>query len=103
MAQPPILSLEGIALQQGGKWLFGGPDHEPLDLHVGPRDRIALIGRNGVGKTTLFRMIDGVIETDSQGREMGLNRMEEVLIETCEKNLGRVPLEPMEWTPGMLA
>ena len=35
MAQPPILSLEGIALQQGGKWLFGGPDHEPLDLHVG--------------------------------------------------------------------
>ena len=42
-------------------------------------------------------------ETDSQGREMGLDRMEEVLIETCEKNLGRVPLEPMEWTPGMLA
>ncbi|UYH55475.1 ATP-binding cassette domain-containing protein [Qipengyuania sp. SS22] len=65
MAQPPILSLEGIALQQGGKWLFGGPDHEPLDLHVGPRDRIALIGRNGVGKTTLFRMIDGQVETDA--------------------------------------
>ena len=42
-------------------------------------------------------------ETDPQGREMGLDRMEEVLIETCEKNLGRVPLEPMEWTPGMLA
>ena len=39
MAQPPILSLEGIALQQGGKRLFGGPDHEPLDLHVGPRER----------------------------------------------------------------
>ena len=65
MAQPPILSLEGIALQQGGKWLFGGPDHNPLDLHIGPRDRIALIGRNGVGKTTLFRMIDGQVETDA--------------------------------------
>ena len=65
MAQPPILSLEGIALQQGGKWLFGGPDHDPLDLHIGPRDRIALIGRNGVGKTTLFRMIDGRVETDA--------------------------------------
>jgi len=65
MAQPPILSLEGIALQQGGKWLFGGPDHDPLDLHIGPRDRIALIGRNGVGKTTLFRMIDGQVETDA--------------------------------------
>ena len=70
MAQPPILSLEGIALQQGGKWLFGGPDHEPLDLHVGPRDRIALIGRNGVGKTTLFRMIDGQVETDAGERKI---------------------------------
>ena len=69
MAQPPILSLEGMALQQGGKWLFGGPDHDPLDLHIGPRDRIALIGRNGVGKTTLFRMIDGRVETDAGQRK----------------------------------
>ncbi|MFK4003818.1 ABC-F family ATP-binding cassette domain-containing protein [Qipengyuania sp. NPDC077563] len=70
MAQPPILSLEGMALQQGGKWLFGGPDHEPLDLHIGPRDRLALIGRNGVGKTTLFRMIDGRIDTDAGMRKI---------------------------------
>ena len=70
MAQPPILSLEGMALQQGGKWLFGGPDHAPLDLHIGPRDRLALIGRNGVGKTTLFRMIDGRIETDAGTRKV---------------------------------
>ncbi len=70
MAQPPILSLEGMALQQGGKWLFGGPDNEPLDLHIGPRDRLALIGRNGVGKTTLFRMIDGRIETDAGTRKV---------------------------------
>ena len=70
MAQPPILSLEGMALQQGGRWLFGGPDHAPLDLHIGPRDRIALIGRNGVGKTTLFRMIDGQIETDAGLRKI---------------------------------
>ena len=42
-------------------------------------------------------------KTDSQGREMGLERMEEALIETCEKHLGRTPLEPVEWTQGMLA
>lgn len=41
--------------------------------------------------------------TDSQGRKMGLDRMEEALIETCEKHLGRTPLESVEWTPGMLA
>ncbi|MBC7158463.1 MAG: ABC-F family ATP-binding cassette domain-containing protein, partial [Porphyrobacter sp.] len=68
MAEPPILSWEGLALQQGGRWLFGGPDTagamHGLDIHVGPRDRLALIGRNGAGKTTLLRLIDGRIEAD---------------------------------------
>lgn len=70
MAQPPILSLEGIGLQQGGRWLFGGPDSEPFDLHIGPRDRLALIGRNGVGKTTLLRVIDDRIELDRGTRRV---------------------------------
>jgi len=42
-------------------------------------------------------------KNDSKGRKMGLERMEEALIETCEKHLGRTPLEPVEWTQGMLA
>ncbi|GGD89213.1 elongation factor 3 [Tsuneonella deserti] len=64
MAQPPILSWEGLGLQQGGRWLFGGPGTDGLDLHIGPRDRLALIGRNGAGKTTLFRLIDQQIDPD---------------------------------------
>ena len=46
MAEPPIVSWEGLGLQQGGGWLFGAPPSDGLDLHVGPRDRLALIGRN---------------------------------------------------------
>ena len=65
MAQPPIFSWEGLGLQQGGRWLFDG-----LDLHIGPRDRIALIGRNGAGKTTLFRLIDDRIEPDRGVRKV---------------------------------
>ena len=42
-------------------------------------------------------------KADSEGRHMGLERMEEALIEPCEKHLGRVPLEPVEWKPGVLA
>ena len=42
-------------------------------------------------------------KNDSKGRKMGLERMEEALIETCEEHLGRTPLEPVEWTQGMLA
>ena len=74
MAQPPIFSLEGISLQQGGRWLFGGPSTgsgaEPIDLHVLPGDRLALIGRNGAGKTTLLRLITGKIEADRGQRRV---------------------------------
>ncbi|MGZ3266179.1 MAG: ABC-F family ATP-binding cassette domain-containing protein [Croceibacterium sp.] len=65
MAEPPILSWEGLGLQQGGRWLF-----ENLDLHIGPRDRLALIGRNGVGKTTLLRLIANRIEADRGERKI---------------------------------
>lgn len=70
MAQPPILSWEGLGLQQGGRWLFGGLEQGDIDLHIGPRDRLALIGRNGAGKTTLFRLIDDRIEADRGTRKV---------------------------------
>lgn len=74
MAQPPIFSFEGLALQQGGRWLFGGPTPTsgaaPIDLHVLPGDRLALIGRNGAGKTTLLRLITGQIDADRGQRRI---------------------------------
>ncbi|KEO90733.1 elongation factor 3 [Erythrobacter longus] len=74
MAQPPILSWEGLSLQQGGRWLFGGPQPgegaEPIDLHILPGDRLALIGRNGAGKTTLLKLIEDRIEADRGQRRV---------------------------------
>ena len=58
----PVLSYENLGLVQGAGWLFRG-----LDLHIGARDRLALIGRNGAGKTTLLKLIAGRIEAD-EGR-----------------------------------
>ncbi|TPG21151.1 ABC transporter ATP-binding protein [Sphingomonas koreensis] len=58
----PILAYENLGIVQGSGWLFRG-----LDLHIGPRDRLALIGRNGAGKTTLLKLIAGRIEAD-EGR-----------------------------------
>ncbi|MCB2073095.1 MAG: ABC-F family ATP-binding cassette domain-containing protein [Novosphingobium sp.] len=65
MAVAPILSWEGLGLIQGTGWLF-----QDLDLFIGPRDRLALIGRNGAGKTTLLRLIANQIEADRGKRSV---------------------------------
>ena len=63
MSQPPIFAFEGLALQQGGGWLF-----QDIDLFIGARDRLALIGRNGAGKTTLMKLVSGSVEADKGKR-----------------------------------
>jgi ATP-binding cassette subfamily F protein uup len=62
---PPILSYEQLGLIQGEGWLFRN-----LDIFVGPRDRLALIGRNGAGKTTLLKCLAGLIDTDEGTRKI---------------------------------
>ena len=62
---PPILSYEDLGLIQGEGWLFRN-----LDVHIGPRDRLALIGRNGAGKTTLLKCLANLIETDEGERKV---------------------------------
>lgn len=65
MAAAPILSWEGLSLQQGSGWLF-----RDLDINIAPRDRLALIGRNGAGKTTLLRLIAGTVDADRGKRSI---------------------------------
>jgi ATP-binding cassette subfamily F protein uup len=65
MAIAPILGWEGLGLIQGNGWLF-----QDIDLSIGPRDRLALIGRNGAGKTTLMKLIGGLIEADRGKRSV---------------------------------
>jgi len=71
----PVLAYENLGLVQGSGWLFRG-----LDLFVGARDRLALIGRNGVGKTTLLKCLADMIETD-EGRRTIQPGIKVVLLE----------------------
>ncbi len=71
----PVLSYENLGLVQGEGWLFRG-----LDLYVGERDRLALIGRNGVGKTTLLKCLADHIDTD-EGRRTIVPGTRVVLLE----------------------
>ncbi len=55
-----VLSIDHIYKQYGAQIVY-----EDASLFIGPGDRIGLVGANGTGKTTLFRMITGEETPDS--------------------------------------
>ncbi|MCP2501246.1 MAG: ATP-binding cassette domain-containing protein [Deltaproteobacteria bacterium] len=54
-----LLSLRDIKVAFGGPPLLAG-----ASLQVEPGDRICLLGRNGTGKSTLLKVVNGEIATD---------------------------------------
>ncbi len=59
---PPILTLDGVATGYGGP-----PVLKRLGLRVDQDDRIALLGRNGEGKSTLSKLLAGKLAA-TEGR-----------------------------------
>jgi len=55
-----MISLQNISKQYSGKYLF-----RDLSLHIDDGNRIAFVGRNGTGKSTLMKIMLGEVETDS--------------------------------------
>ncbi len=53
----PVLSLSKLSMSFGERELF-----RDLSFEVDARDKVGLIGRNGVGKTTLFKIICGELD-----------------------------------------
>ena len=60
MARAPLLQLSDVSLGFGAEPLFDG-----LSLVIHEGDRVALVGRNGEGKSTLMRVIAGLVEPDA--------------------------------------
>jgi ATP-binding cassette subfamily F protein 3 len=55
-----MLNFENAQLRRGAKILF---DHANLRVHNG--DRVGVVGRNGCGKSSLFKVFTGGLSTDS--------------------------------------
>ncbi|MFO8084372.1 MAG: ATP-binding cassette domain-containing protein [Desulfobacterales bacterium] len=55
-----MISIENLDKSYGGQVLFDG-----ISFKVNPKERIGLVGRNGHGKTTLFRIITGEESADN--------------------------------------
>ncbi len=60
MAPAPLLTLSDIALTFGGAPLF-----TDISLVVHPRQRACLVGRNGSGKSTILKILAGLVEPDT--------------------------------------
>jgi ABC transport system ATP-binding/permease protein len=56
----PLITLDSVALAFGHLPLF-----DAADLRIEPGERIALIGRNGTGKSSLLKVISGEIPPDA--------------------------------------
>ena len=59
---PPIINLDGAAVGYGGP-----PVLRKLNLRIDQDDRIALLGKNGEGKSTLSKLLAGKLQP-SEGR-----------------------------------
>jgi ATP-binding cassette subfamily F protein uup len=55
-----LIRLLKVEKSLGGRKLFG-----PLDLILGPGDRLGLLGGNGSGKSTLLKVLSGAMEPDA--------------------------------------
>jgi len=90
-----LLSLRGVQLSFGGPKVLDG-----VDLMIEAGDRVCLLGRNGEGKSTLLRLINGEIEPDEGEilRQQGL-RVSRLPQDVPEGHGGTVADEVAEGLP----
>ena len=53
----PLIKFEDVGLSYDGNWLF-----KNINFSISKGDKIILIGKNGVGKSSLLKMISGIID-----------------------------------------
>jgi ATP-binding cassette subfamily F protein 3 len=90
--RPPLVTLDMATVGYGDK-----PILKRLNLRIDPDDRIALLGRNGNGKTTMARLIAAQL-TPMEGEMTSSNKMKVgyfTQYQVEELDTGDTPLEHM--------
>ena len=63
-----VLAVKGLAKQFDGNYLFSD-----IGFEIKRGERVALIGDNGTGKTTILKMINGLLQPDAGEIKLGTN------------------------------
>ena len=63
-----VLTVRGLTKSFGARTLFSD-----IDFDIKRGERVALIGANGTGKTTILRIINGLTDADSGSLRLGVN------------------------------
>ncbi|MEM6479220.1 MAG: ABC-F family ATP-binding cassette domain-containing protein [Pseudomonadota bacterium] len=102
---PPIINLDGAAVGYGA----GAPVLERLTLRIDQDDRIALLGKNGQGKSTLAKLLSGRLTAET-GRMVKASKlrigyfaqhqMDE--LEADQTPIEHLRVERPDWLPGRL-
>jgi ATP-binding cassette, subfamily F, member 3 len=75
-----VIHLQGVRVQFGARFVL-----DRIDVQIGDRERLAVVGRNGEGKSTLLKVASGELVPDegevvrSRGQEVGMLRQENVV------------------------
>ena len=101
---PPIINLDGAAVGYGGD-----PVLSRLSLRIDQDDRIALLGKNGQGKSTLAKLLSDRLSAE-QGRVTKAGKLRIGYFaqhQVDEFELDRTPLDHLralrpDWLPGKL-
>jgi phospholipid/cholesterol/gamma-HCH transport system ATP-binding protein len=85
---PNIVEMEGVRLQFGSKVVL-----DELDLEVKPRERLVVLGQSGTGKSTLLRLILGILRPNAgsvrfRGRE--INTLSSAKLDVVRTHIGMV-------------
>ena len=107
-----VVDLKGVSLRFGDRVIL-----DDVDWIIGPGDRYGIVGANGIGKTTLLRIIQGLQPLDSgrvkigqtvrfavlsqhldELRKLGDDRVRQVISRYSRRTM----LDGKEMTPGQL-
>ena len=55
LASPVVLSAKSVTLRRGTRVIL-----DQITVSIGPRTRLGVVGPNGVGKSTLLRILAGL-------------------------------------------